>query len=57
MFIPTKHKLVRMSRVGFWSVGHIVDKMLRIINELDIFVTVESEIFGVVKCPNQVIKL
>ena len=57
MFIPTKHKPVRMSRVGFWSVGHIVDKMLRIINELDIFVTVESEILGVVKCPNQVIKL
>ena len=47
MFIPTKHKLVRMSRVGFWSVSHIVDKMLKIINEDDIFVTVESEIFGV----------
>ena len=49
MFIPTKHKLVRMSRVGFWSVSHIVDKMLRKkINEDDIFVKVGSEIFGVV---------
>ena len=48
MFIPTKHKLVRMSIVAFWSLSHKVDKMLKIINEDDNFVTVESENFSVV---------
>ena len=48
MFIPTKHKLARMSRVGFWSVSHTVDKMLKKINEDGIFVIVGGEIFGVV---------